>query len=131
MHDSITMAEVGSIVKVSGNKMATPFGPPKPGRTPTKMPSVNPSSMSASVFQVKSTLKPYARSSNDSIVRHRPNSDSSGPFGMITSNATSKTRNMTAEKTNAVRSDFHAAMRPMKNIKPAMSRKLATYKPSH
>ena len=29
MHDSITIAEVGSIVNVSGSRIATPFGPPK------------------------------------------------------------------------------------------------------
>ena len=32
------MAEVGSIVNVSGSRIATPFGPPSPGSTPTKMP---------------------------------------------------------------------------------------------
>ena len=52
------MAEVGSIVKVSGSRMATPFGPPSPGSTPTKMPSTRPTIISASVFQVSRTLKP-------------------------------------------------------------------------
>src|SRR5947209_2157253 len=58
MHDSITIAEVGSIVKVSGSRIATPFGPPRPGSTPTKMPRASPSSMRRMVFQVSSTLKP-------------------------------------------------------------------------
>src|SRR5215469_12420588 len=58
MHDSITMAEVGSMVKVSGNRIATPFGPPSPGSTPTKMPSTSPTIISDSVFQVSSTAKP-------------------------------------------------------------------------
>src|ERR1700716_1318363 len=58
MQDSITMAEVGSMVKVSGSRIATPFGPPRPGSTPTKMPSTSPTIISASVFHVSSTAKP-------------------------------------------------------------------------
>src|SRR3954467_1184419 len=58
MQDSITIAEVGSMVKVSGSRMATPFGPPRPGSTPTKMPSTSPTIIRASVFQVSSTAKP-------------------------------------------------------------------------
>src|SRR6266853_2060155 len=42
MHDSMTMADVGSMVKVSGKRIATPFGPPRPGSTPTKIPSTRP-----------------------------------------------------------------------------------------
>src|ERR1044071_1756530 len=67
MQDSITMAEVGSIVKVSGSRMATPFGPPRPGSTPTKMPSTSPTIISASVFQVRRTRKPCARRENASM----------------------------------------------------------------
>src|SRR5450631_447542 len=52
------MAEVGSMVKVSGSRIATPFGPPSPGSTPTKMPSTRPTIISASVFHVISTAKP-------------------------------------------------------------------------
>src|SRR5690349_10977306 len=58
MQDSITMAEVGSMVKVSGSRMATPFGPPRPGSTPTKMPSTSPTIISKTVFQVSRTAKP-------------------------------------------------------------------------
>src|SRR5215475_8856870 len=58
MQDSITMAEVGSMVKVSGSRIATPFGPPRPGSTPTKMPSTRPTIISDSVFQVSRTAKP-------------------------------------------------------------------------
>src|ERR1700755_2962907 len=58
MQDSITMAEVGSMVKDSGSRIATPFGPPRPGSTPTKTPSTRPTIISASVFQVSSTAKP-------------------------------------------------------------------------
>ena len=39
MHDSRMIAEVGFIVNVSGSRIATPFGPPSPGSTPTTMPS--------------------------------------------------------------------------------------------
>src|SRR6059058_3146061 len=58
MQDSITIAEVGSIVKVSGSRMATPFGPPSPGSTPTKMPSTSPSSISIRFLNVSRTTKP-------------------------------------------------------------------------
>src|SRR6201996_9104810 len=58
MQDSITMAEVGSMLKVSGNRIATPFGTPSPGSTPTKTPSTSPTIISASVFQVIRTAKP-------------------------------------------------------------------------
>ena len=58
MHESITIAVVGSIVKVSGSRIATPFGPPSPGSTPTKMPSTRPIIISVSVFHVSRTAKP-------------------------------------------------------------------------
>src|SRR6266404_5392352 len=58
MQDSITIAEVGSMVKVSGSRIATPFGPPSPGSTPTKMPSTRPTIIRASVFHVSSTANP-------------------------------------------------------------------------
>jgi len=58
MQDSMTMAEVGSIVKVSGSRIATPFGPPNPGSTPTKMPSTSPTIITARVFHVSKTAKP-------------------------------------------------------------------------
>src|SRR5689334_11913913 len=67
MQDSITMADVGSIVKVSGSRMATPFGPPRPGNTPTKMPSTSPTIIRSSVFHVRRTAKPWIRRPNASI----------------------------------------------------------------
>src|SRR5215813_10961828 len=67
MQDNITIAEVGSIVNVSGNRIATPLGPPSPGSTPTKMPSTSPSIISASVFQVRRTAKPCASRPKASI----------------------------------------------------------------
>src|SRR2546423_12030441 len=67
MQESITMAAVGSIVNVSGSRIATPLGPPRPGSTPTKMPSVSPTIMRARIFQVSNTLKPIMRSPTASI----------------------------------------------------------------
>jgi hypothetical protein len=61
MHDSMTIAVVGSIVNVIGSRIATPFGPPSPGSTPTKMPSTSPSSIIARIFHVSSTAKPCSR----------------------------------------------------------------------
>src|SRR5690349_23922791 len=61
MHESITMAEVGSIVNVSGRRIATPFGSPSPGSTPTKMPRTSPTIISDSVLKVSSTSKPCSR----------------------------------------------------------------------
>src|SRR5215217_7332444 len=69
MQDSITIADVGSIVKVSGSRIATPLGPPRPGNTPTKIPSTNPNIISSSVFQVSSTAKPCIKRPNASITR--------------------------------------------------------------
>src|SRR5258707_1728959 len=67
MHDSITIAEVGSIVKVSGSRIATPFGPPRPGNTPTKMPSTSPTIIRASIFHVSRTAKPCSKRPKASI----------------------------------------------------------------
>src|SRR4029079_5806020 len=67
MQESITMAVVGSIVKVSGSRIATPFGPPRPGSTPTKMPSVSPTIIIARIFHVRRTLNPSSRSPKASI----------------------------------------------------------------
>src|SRR4051812_16533002 len=68
MQDSMTMAEVGSIVNVSGNRIATPFGPPSPGSTPTKMPSTSPTIIKARIFQVISTAKPCSSRPKASIL---------------------------------------------------------------
>src|SRR5437868_11653334 len=67
MQDSITIAEVGSIVKVSGSRIATPLGPPSPGSTPTKMPSTSPTIIRTSVFHVSRTAKPCSSSPKASI----------------------------------------------------------------
>src|SRR5260221_12727757 len=69
MQDSMTMAEVGSIVKVSGSRIATPLGPPNPGSTPTKMPSTSPTIISNNVFHVSRTAKPCMSRPKASITR--------------------------------------------------------------
>src|SRR5471032_507660 len=68
MLESITIADVGSIVKVSGRRIATPLGPPRPGSTPTKMPSTRPTIMRDRILNVSSTSKPWSSSPNASIV---------------------------------------------------------------
>src|SRR3954462_12700001 len=68
MQDSITIAEVGSIVKVSGSRIATPLGPPRPGSTPTKMPSTRPTIIKSSVFHVSRTAKPCTSRPKASII---------------------------------------------------------------
>src|ERR1700753_1681032 len=67
MLDSIRIAEVGSIVNVSGSRIATPLGPPRPGSTPTKMPSTSPTIISAMIFHVISTAKPGSNNPKASI----------------------------------------------------------------
>src|SRR6478609_5891589 len=71
MHDSMTIADVGSIVNVSGSRIATPFGPPRPGSTPTNTPSSSPTSISASVFHVSRTAKPCSSSVTASMASVR------------------------------------------------------------
>src|SRR4029434_4728605 len=67
MQDSITIAEVGSIVNVSGSRIATPLGPPRPGSTPTKMPSTRPRIIKVMIFQVMRTAKPCNSNPNASM----------------------------------------------------------------
>src|SRR6187551_2510224 len=57
MHDSITIADVGDIVKVSGSRMATPLAPPRPGRTPISTPSVMPTNIRPMFSGVRTASK--------------------------------------------------------------------------
>src|SRR5262245_16754358 len=72
MQESITIADVGSMVNVSGSRIATPFGPPRPGSTPTKIPSTSPTIISDNVLKVSSTSKPCHRSWSASILEPEP-----------------------------------------------------------
>ena len=58
MHDSMMMAEVGGMVNVSGSRIATPFGPPRPGSTPMTMPSTMPIDIMPMLYQVSATANP-------------------------------------------------------------------------
>ena len=58
MHDSMMIAEVGGMVKVSGSRIATPLAPPRPGRTPMMTPSRMPTIIRAKLYQESATLKP-------------------------------------------------------------------------
>jgi hypothetical protein len=52
------MPAVGVIENVSGNKIATPFGPPRPGSTPIRIPSTTPATISMMWFAVRATENP-------------------------------------------------------------------------
>ena len=67
MHESITMAEVGFMLKVSGSKMATPLAPPKPGSTPMSTPSTMPITINIRFMGVETTAKPCNRALISSI----------------------------------------------------------------
>src|SRR3954462_1790265 len=63
MQESRMMAEVAppgvcAMPKVSGNRIATPFAPPRPGSTPMITPSTMPVSISTRFIGVSATLKP-------------------------------------------------------------------------
>src|SRR4030095_15671689 len=58
MHDSMTMADVGDIVNVSGSRIATPLAPPRPGRTPITTPRTMPTSISPKFIGVRMTPNP-------------------------------------------------------------------------
>src|SRR5690606_35183686 len=58
IQDSRMMADVGFIEKVSGSRMATPLGPPKPGNTPTTMPSKIPRNIKPRLPQLSTWPKP-------------------------------------------------------------------------
>jgi hypothetical protein len=57
----MTIAEVGDMVNVSGSRIATPFGPPRPGSTPTITPSTRPIAIMPRLYQLSITEKPWNR----------------------------------------------------------------------
>src|SRR5512138_1952037 len=61
MQESMMIAEVGGMLNVSGNRIATPFAPPRPGSTPISTPSRIPTSMKPRFFNVRATAKPCRR----------------------------------------------------------------------
>src|SRR6185312_6447214 len=61
MHDSMMIADVGDMLKVSGSRIATPLAPPRPGSTPMMTPSTTPASISSRLNQESATSKPPIR----------------------------------------------------------------------
>jgi len=129
------MAEVGGIVKVNGNRMAIPFAPPRPGKTPMITPSVTPTSMSSKLNGVIATAKPLNRaliSSNlDSFFSNLFNSysyctpkNSSGlihdPCGNGTWNQYSNMKYRAALTPTATATAFQIGYLPSQTIKMAM-----------
>ena len=55
---SALMAEVGGMVKVSGNRIATPLAPPSPGSTPMITPSTMPIIIRIRLLGCRTTAKP-------------------------------------------------------------------------
>src|SRR3546814_2231568 len=58
IQDSMMIAEVGGMLKVSGSRMATPLAPPSPGSTPMSTPSVIPMNMYMMFIGSPRTPKP-------------------------------------------------------------------------
>jgi hypothetical protein len=46
IQESMMIADVGDIENVRGNRIATPFAPPRPGRTPIMTPNTIPTTIS-------------------------------------------------------------------------------------
>jgi hypothetical protein len=67
MHESITMAVVGDMLKVRGSRIATPLAPPSPGSTPISTPSTMPTSIRSRFIGVMMTLKPWKRALSSSM----------------------------------------------------------------
>ena len=105
MHDSITIADVGSIVKVSGSRIATPFGPPRPGQHADEdaeheadhhqrqdLPRQQDGKAVQQEIEGFHRELSDLRSRLDGLAAER--AASSGPLGMMTSNAISNVTNM-------------------------------------
>ncbi|MND07186.1 hypothetical protein D3C83_290050 [compost metagenome] len=58
MQESMMIAEVGDMLNVSGSRIATPFAPPRPGRTPMITPSTMPTSINIRFCHVNTTPNP-------------------------------------------------------------------------
>src|SRR3972149_599859 len=61
------MAEVGGILKVTGMRMATPFAPPRPGKTPTMVPTKSPATNTRMLNGVRAIPRPATRLYNASM----------------------------------------------------------------
>src|SRR3954469_18581987 len=68
MQESMMMAEVGDIEKVSGSRMATPLAPPRPGSTPISTPRTMPSIIKARFWKVRAIWKPCRSAITESYI---------------------------------------------------------------
>src|SRR4051812_42948 len=67
MQESITIADVGDMVNVSGSRIATPLAPPRPGSTPMSTPRVMPTNIRPMFIGVRTTTKPCSNEFSASI----------------------------------------------------------------
>src|SRR6478736_1934210 len=68
MHDSMTIAVVGDMLKVRGSRMATPLAPPRPGSTPMSTPRTMPTNIRRRFIGVRITPKPWKRALSSTIL---------------------------------------------------------------
>lgn len=121
------IAEVGFIEKVSGSRMATPFGPPRPGSTPTTIPSRMPMNISAILCQLRTWPKPVMSALSSSMFfPQKPSQFSIGPLGSGTLNWISKTKKNTSIMMMETLAAFHQGNLPRKSMKAAMKMTDAT-----
>src|SRR5437763_16610283 len=69
IEESRIIADTGAMPKVSGNSSDTPLGAPRPGSTPTRMPSSTPPIISAMWGTETAIEKPCISESKSSMVR--------------------------------------------------------------
>src|SRR5689334_7829437 len=67
MLESRMMADTGCMPKVRGSRSDTPLGAPRPGNTPTRMPSSTPTTISARCGTVTAIPKPCISASTFSM----------------------------------------------------------------
>src|SRR6187402_117132 len=67
MHESITIAVVGDMLKVRGSRIATPLAPPRPGSTPMSTPSTMPTNIRSRFIGVMMTANPWKRALSSSM----------------------------------------------------------------
>src|SRR5262249_52844339 len=67
MQERRMIAEVGCMLKVIGRRMATAFGPPSPGSTPTTIPRRIPISIRPRLYQLSATVNPCRRWTRSTI----------------------------------------------------------------
>ena len=117
-----------AIENVSGNRIATPFAPPKPGNTPMITPSTMPANISIRLNHESATAKPPRRELISCIAgfQAKPKAASSGPLGNGTLNQTSNITKKTTIVTMLTAAIFSQPYLPRKRMKKAMKSAEAT-----